>query len=290
MPKLELLTLEPRISQQNVALSDQVQLARLRRIELSNSTVNDATSLFSHLLLPVDVRVILSLTKFENTQSFTGLFSAIHNNHDESVPVIQSLRASLLHGFFTLQFSRSIPEHPRISHDSDIRLSIAFLYSSWITTPDILFDICRAVPHCKIQSLFASLSGFDPPEEFWCMGSADLPELESIHLDDTPIRGLLPALLRLVGDEQSSHIVYPSLRALDLKNINLGFDERVYLQEVLMMRAGCGVSINALRLEKCRNLMCDDVEQLQKIVAVKWDGHEDALTDTDGGCLPPLQR
>ncbi|KAG2337675.1 hypothetical protein BDR05DRAFT_763961 [Suillus weaverae] len=284
MPELELITLEPRSSEHVDALSVQVSLPRLRRIELFNSTILTATSLFSHLVLPVDVRVVLSLTKIESTQSFADLFSAIHKNHDESVPIIRSLRVSLLYGFFTLRFSTSIPEHPW-THDSDIRLSITFLYSSWITKPDILFDICRTVPHRKIQHLAASFSGFDAPEEFWRTGSAELPELEIIHLDDTPIQGLLNALL--VGDEHSSYTAsaYPSLRALELENIYLGCGERLFLEAVLMLRVGYGVGIHTLRLAKCRNLMWKIVERLQTTVAVDWDGHEDALTDTDGGCL-----
>ncbi|KAG1780986.1 hypothetical protein EV702DRAFT_1042671 [Suillus placidus] len=284
MPELELLTLEPRSSEQADALLDQVSLPRLRRIELFNSTIHTATSLFSHLVLPVDARVVLSLTKIESVQSFADLFSAMHKNHDESVPIIRSLRVSLLYSFFTLRFSTSIPEHPW-TRDSDIRLSITFLYSSWITKPDILFDICRTVPHCKIQHLAASFSGLDAPEEFWRTGSAELPELESIHLDDTPIQGFLTVLL--VGDGQSSYIAYPSLRTLEFENIHLGCGERLFLEAVLMLRAGCGVGIHTLRLAKCRNLMGKIVERLQTTVAVDWDGHEDALADTDGGCLCP---
>lgn len=283
MPELELLTLEPRSSKHSDAPFDQVALPRLRRIELSNSTIHTATSFFSHLVLPIDVRVVLSLTKIESAQSFADLFSAIHKNHDESVPVIRSLRVSLLHDLFTLRFSTSIPEHPWAPRDSDIRLSIAFLHNSWITKPDILFDICRMVPHRKIQHLVASFPGLDTTEEFWRTGSVDLPKLESIHLDDTPIQGLLLAFL--VRNEQS-HAAYPSLRVLELENINLGCKERLFLEHVLtVLRAGRGVGIHTLRLTRCRNLMCDDVERLQTTVFVDWDRHEDALMDTDGGCL-----
>jgi hypothetical protein len=288
MPELELLTLEPRSSKHADALFVQVSLPRLRRIELSNSTIQTATSLFSHLVLPVDVKVVLSLTKIESPQSLASLFSAMHKNHDESIPVIRSLRVSLLHGYFTLRFSTSIPEHPWTPRDSDVRLSIAFLYSSWITKPDILFDIFRTVPHCKIQYLVASFSGLDTPEEFWHMGSADLPELESIHLDNSPIRGLLTALL--AGGEQSSYIAYPSLHALELENIDLGWEDCLFLEKVLMRRVGRGVCIHTLRLAKCRNLMCNDVERLQTMVAVDWDGHEDALTDQRWLSLPQFQR
>ncbi|KAG1880250.1 hypothetical protein C8R48DRAFT_758366 [Suillus tomentosus] len=283
MPELELLTLEPRSSKHSDAPFDQVALPRLRRIELSNSTIHTATSFFSHLVLPIDVRVVLSLTKIESAQSFADLFSAIHKNHDESVPVIRSLRVSLLHDLFTLRFSTSIPEHPWAPRDSDIRLSIAFLHNSWITKPDILFDICRMVPHRKIQYLVASFPSFDTTEEFWRTGSVDLPELESIHLDDTPIQGLLLALL---ARDERRHPAYPSLRVLELENINLGCKERLFLEQVLtVLRAGRGVGIHTLRLTRCRNLMCDDVARLQTTVFVDWDRHEDALTDTDGGCL-----
>lgn len=281
MPELEVLTLEPQSFKDADALFVQVPLPRLRRIELSNSTIQTATSFFSHLILPVNVKVVLSLTKCESAQSLASLFSAMHNNHDESVPVIRSLRVSLLHGYFTLRFSTSIPEHPWTPRDNDVRLSIAFLYRPWITKPDILFDICRTVPHCKIQHLVASFSGLDTLEEFWHTGSANLPELERIYLDNTPIQGLLTALL--AGDEQTSYTAYPSLRALELENINLGCEDRLLLEKVLMLRGGRGVCIHTLRLAKYRNLMGDDVERLLIAVAVDWDGHEDALTDANGG-------
>lgn len=70
MPELELLTLEPRSSKHSDAPFDQVALPRLRRVELSNSTIQIATSFFLHLVLPVDVWVVLSLTKIESAQSF----------------------------------------------------------------------------------------------------------------------------------------------------------------------------------------------------------------------------
>lgn len=281
MPELEVLTLEPQSFKHADALFVQVPLPRLRRIELSNSTIQTATSFFSHLILPVDVKVVLSLTKFESAQSLASLFSAMHNNHDESVPVIRSLRVSLLHGYFTLRFSTSIPEHPWTPRDNDVRLSIAFLYRPWMMKPDILFDICRTVPHCKIQHLVASFSGLDTLEEFWHIGSANLPQLERIYMDKTPIQGLLTALL--AGDEQTSYTAYPSLRALELENINLGCEDRLLLEKVLMLRGGRGVCIHTLRLAKYRNLMGDDVERLLITVAVDWDGHEDALTDANGG-------
>jgi hypothetical protein len=112
MPDLVFLTLEPQSSKHADAPFDRVPLPRLRRIELSNFSIHTATSLFSHLALSVYVRVVLSLTKIESAQSFAELFSAMHRNHDESVPIIRPPRVSSLRSIFALWFGTSIPGHP----------------------------------------------------------------------------------------------------------------------------------------------------------------------------------
>ncbi|KAG0694431.1 hypothetical protein DFH29DRAFT_1083837 [Suillus ampliporus] len=288
MPGLEQLMLDlPSIISEDTELFDQVPVTRLKGIVLETWTIQTATSLFSHLLLPDDVGIALKLAQDGSPEVFSKLFSAMYKVPNESVPIIRSLRANLLHDTFGVQFCTSMAfksEYLWNPHDCDIQLSIQFTCDKSTRNPAIIFDMCRMVPHHNIHSLFMS-STLDLPEDFWRAGSADLPELKSIHLTRTPIGGLIAALQS--GGGHSSDIVYPLLHALELENIDFGYDEVRDFQDTVTMRADHGVGIHKLRLAKCRNLEDDEVQLFQLFVTdVDWDGHEEALTDPDGGVDP----
>ncbi|KAG2348370.1 hypothetical protein BDR05DRAFT_956972 [Suillus weaverae] len=108
-----------------------------------------------------------------------------------------------------------------------------------------------------IQTLSVSPS-FDLPGNFWCVGSADFPELKVIHLNKGSI-GALIAALRSKGT-QNSDMAFPSLHALELKSIDFQYDEPGSLQDVVAIRANNdasdGFHIHNLKLQfaRCRNL------------------------------------
>ncbi|KAG1756917.1 uncharacterized protein EDB91DRAFT_1095163 [Suillus paluster] len=287
MPGLELLMLElPCRNSGDTVLFDHVPLTQLKNIALDACTIPTAVSLFSHLVLPVDVGIALNLAQSESPEGFSNLFSVIYKNPDESGPVMRSLGVSLTFQTFRVQFSTSMTfksEDLWKTRDGDISLSIQFERDTSTTNPTIVFDMCRMVPHRKIQSLFVS-SCLHLTENFWHAGSADLLELESIHLKSASIGvGGLIAALQSEG-AQSSDIMYPSLHALELDNIDFACDEPQALRDIVIKRAKHGIGIHRFRLAKCYNLMNDGVQLLREVVAdVDWDGHSVPLTDPFNG-------
>ncbi|KAG1741098.1 hypothetical protein EDB19DRAFT_1706298, partial [Suillus lakei] len=284
MPDLEQLMLELSSEDEdtdeiedteNTELFDEVSLTRLKNIALDGFPIHTTISLFSHLLLPVDVKIALNLARTESPGSFPELFSAMYKDPDESFPVIQAIRADFRYGLFDVQFCTSTVFKSEYFWDprhGDIPLSIRLQCD---LEPTMIFYVCQMAPHCKIQHLFVS-SSHDPLEHFWRTGSIVLPELESMHLSvSTPIGGLIAALQ--IGDEQKLR------HSLDY--IPFGCNEPGYLQDVLKMRAERGVGINKLQLEKCRNLTGDKVQLLRDVVTeFDWDGHEEELFRGGGGC------
>ncbi|KAG1811427.1 uncharacterized protein BJ212DRAFT_510183 [Suillus subaureus] len=210
MPDLELLTLRlPSRISEDTELFDQILLTRLGRIGLDGA-IRTAVSLFSHLVLPAHARIALYLIEIESPQSFSDLFSAIHKDPDGSFPIIRSLRV-ISRDTFCVQFSMSSAN----IRDSDIPLSFQFEYAC---NPAIIFDMCRMVPHSKIQNLSISTS-LDLLQNFWHAGFAHLPELESIYLNRTSIAGFILALMTV-----GVSIAYPLLRTLELVRIDIGCD------------------------------------------------------------------
>ncbi|KAG2056825.1 hypothetical protein BDR06DRAFT_995312 [Suillus hirtellus] len=294
MPELEQLTLglSSRISE-DTELSDRVSLTQLKSIALDACTLRNAVSLFSYLAFPVDVKIALNLAPIGSCLS--DLFSAMHKDPDGSGPIIRSMRASLSYHTFGVQFGTSTAFKSKYSwdpHDDDILLSIQFKCSSSTRKPPIIFDMCQMVPHRQIQSLFVT-SSLVLRENFWRVGSSDLPELENIQLSGAcNMRSLITVLQS--GGTQSSDMAYPSLRALEFENIDFGCGEAEELQDIAIMRAGHGVGIHELRLVKCRNLVDDRVQFLKEVVTdVDWDGHEEGLvggSGSGGGCLCHICR
>ncbi|KAG1792691.1 uncharacterized protein HD556DRAFT_1293420 [Suillus plorans] len=294
MPELEQLTLglSSRISE-DTELSDRVPLTQLKSIALDACTLRNAVSLFSCLAFPVDVKIALNLAPIGSCLS--DLFSAMHKDPDGSGPIIRSMRASLSYHTFGVQFGTSTAFKSKYSwdpHNDDILLSIQFKCSSSTRKPPIIFDMCQMVPHCQIQSLFVT-SSLVLRENFWRVGSTDLPELENIQLSGTCNMRSLIAVLQS-GGTQSSDMAYPSLHALEFENIDFGCGEAEELQDIAIMRAGHGVGIHELRLVKCRNLVDDRVQFLKEVVTdVDWDGHEEGLvggSGSGGGCLCHICR
>ncbi|KAG1876639.1 hypothetical protein DFJ58DRAFT_740861 [Suillus subalutaceus] len=277
MPDLELLTLflSSRISE-DTELFDQVPLTRLRRIVLNGCAIRTAVSLFSHLVLPVDASIALCLTEIESPQSFSDLFSAIHKDPDRSFPIIRSLHAKFTDDTVSVQFSTSLAY---IRNRDIVRLSIQFEYAS---DSAIIFGMCRMVPHHKIQKLYISTS-LDLSQDFWRAGFAHLPELESVNLRRTSIAGFILALMP-VGVSMAC----PLLRALDIYDTDIGCDELRDLREIARMRAKGDVCIQKLGLMDCRNVTEGNVQLLERVIAyVEWDGHEDVLMNSHGGCICP---
>lgn len=289
MPELEQLTLglSSRFSE-DTELSDQVPLARLKRIALDACTLRNAVSLFSCLSFPVDVKIALNLAPIGSCLS--DLFLVMHKDPDGPGPIIRSMRASLSYHTFGVQFSTSMTfrsEYFWNPPDDDIILSLQFKCSSSTRKPPVIFDICQMVPHRRIRSLSVTSSLY-LRDNFWRAGSADLPALESIKLSGTcNIRSLIAVLQS--GGVQSSDMAYSSLHALELESIDFGCGEAEELQDIVTIRAGHGLGIHELRLVKCRNLVVDKVQLLKEVVpAVDWDGHEESLVGGDGsggGCL-----
>ncbi|KAG1726288.1 hypothetical protein EDB19DRAFT_1857924 [Suillus lakei] len=282
MPDLEQLALElPSAISEGTELFDQVPLTRLRSIALDGCTIRTAVYLFSRLVLPVDPRIALNLTEIENPQSFSDLFSTMHKHPDGSVPIIRSLRAKFSHIIVGVQFSTLLAFKSEYSwriHNDDIRLSIQFRYAS---NPAIIFDMCQIVSHHKIQSLFVS-TPLDLSQHFWRVGFAALPELESIHLSQTTISGFIHALMTV-----DVPMAYPLLRALKLDNIELGRDELEDLRDIARMRAKGDIGIHKLRLTNCSNVMEENLQLLEEVIAdVDWDEHE-VMDDGFGNCLCP---
>ncbi|KAG0692240.1 hypothetical protein DFH29DRAFT_970941 [Suillus ampliporus] len=229
---------------------DQIPLTRLKSIALNSSTVQSTISLFSHLALPVDVKITLDLTQLESPQSFYDLSSAMYKNHDESGPVIRSLSISLMNKSFGVQLSTSMAfkcEQMWNPHDDDTRLSLRFHCDTFIIQPAIIFDMCRMVPHRYIQRLLVS-SFLNLPADFWRTG----------------------------GGPQSSDIAYPSLHALELMYVNFGCNQPKALRDIVTMRARRGVGIRKLRLVDCWNLMDGGVQLLKAVTDVDWDEHQAA--------------
>lgn len=294
MSELEQLALglSSRISE-DIELSDQVPLTRLKSITLDACTLRNAVSLFSCLAFPVNVKIALNLAPIGSCLS--DLFSAMYKDPDGPGPIIRSMRASLSYHTFGVQFGTSVTFKsgylwdPR---DDDILLSIHFKCSSSTRKPPIIFDMCQMVPHRQIQSLFVTTS-LGLQDNFWRIGSGDLPELESIQLSGPcNIRSLIAVLQS--GGIRGSDMVYPSLHALELENIDFGCGEVEELQDLVIMRAGHGAGIHDLRLVKCRNLVGDKVQLLKEVVTdVNWDGLEEGLVGGDGsggGCLCHICR
>ncbi|KAG1831315.1 hypothetical protein EV424DRAFT_1641250 [Suillus variegatus] len=294
MPELEQLTLglSSRISD-DTELSDRVPLTQLKSIALDACTLRNAVSLFSCLAFPVDVKIALNLAPIGSCLS--DLFSAMHKDPDGSGPIIRSMRASLSYHTFGVQFGTSTTFKSKYSwdpHNDDILLSIQFKCSSSTRKPPIIFDMCQMIPHRQIQSLFVT-SSLVLRENFWRVGSSDLPELENIQLSGTCNMRSLIAVLQS-GGTQRSDMAYPSLHALEFENIDFGCGEAEELQDIAIMRAGHGVGIHELRLVKCRNLVDDRVQFLKEVVTdVDWDGHEEGLvggSGSGGGCLCHICR
>ncbi|KAG1873205.1 hypothetical protein F4604DRAFT_1767191 [Suillus subluteus] len=248
-------------SSENDELCDKVSLVRLKSITLTGFTAKIAISLFSHLLLPIDLKIALNLAQNVGPLDRYDLSSALDKHVDE---VVRSMRVILWSNILGVQFSTSTTfafKHIWNPPDGDIRLSIQFKCDD--RDFDTAFNMCYMFQHCKIQSFFASFS-HDPQKSHWRTASADLPALKRIHVSETPVRGLIAALK--TRDVESSDIAYPLLCALELEDIDFSCDEPGYLQRILMMRAKCDVGLHKLRLSKCRNLAYDQVQLLQEVV------------------------
>lgn len=143
--------------------------------------------------------------------------------------------------------------------NDDIRLSlsIGFRHDGMVHVtiePSIVFDICRVLmqDRDRIQSLY--LVGFGSSNrEFWCAGTACLPDVEVLHLEGIWLGGLIAAL-GIIDDEYNKDIPYPSLRVLELKTACFREDKLLKpLQGIWFMRAIHGVGVDTLRLAECRN-------------------------------------
>ncbi|KAG0696799.1 hypothetical protein DFH29DRAFT_1082712 [Suillus ampliporus] len=279
MPGLEQLILkETSTSSEGAEAFDQVPLTHLKSMELDFGNAQFAISLFSHLTLPVDVKITLNQTRLESPQNFRDLLSVMYKNPDESGPVIRSLYISIVNHTFSVALSTVAFKHGQMwnPRDGDSRLSLRFYCYAPTLLPVIIFDICRMVPYCHIQSLFV-VSTLDLPESFWRAGCAELRELASVHLDCHDIGGLIATLQN--GGTQSSDIVYPLFHALELRDVNFGCDEPEALRDIVAMRAKHGMGIDKLRLVECWNLRDDGVQLLKAVTDVDWDGHQAAWVD-----------
>lgn len=281
MPGLERLTIERLsiISGGNKVLFDRVPLARLRTCVVLEVAIQTAVALFAHLAFPDDTNIVLNLTSIAGPQSFSDLFSAMDNVPGKLGPVVRSVRAAISHIQFVVQFSTSMECKPpyscNISND-DIRLSIQFPHGSFRSP--IIFDICRMATQDKIHSLFVSSSGYPLGSYFWRVGSANLPELEELHVRSSFIGGLLGGLH--IEGTRSADIAYQSLRVLNLKDVDFQECDLYDLHKIINIRDGLCSSLSVLRLVDCRGLSADDVELLETVVKdVEWDGHEESESE-----------
>jgi hypothetical protein len=128
----------------------------------------------------------------------------------------------------------------------------------------------------KIHTLFVS-SSEHLDTYFWRTGSANLPDLEEIHVSSSFIGGLL-AVFRIEGT-QSTDIAFQSLRVLNLEDIDFQESDPCDLHDIINMRGGLCASLSVLRLADCGGLTVDSVELLENVVEnVEWDpGHEESL-------------
>ncbi|KAG2343993.1 hypothetical protein BDR05DRAFT_209432 [Suillus weaverae] len=292
MPALEQLTLEQlHINSQETNHLEKVPLAQLKSIALGCETIQTATSLFAQLVIPVDVKIALLLL-IEGLRGFPELFSAMGMRPDGSSSVIRSIRGiRRSHHTFCIQLSTSMMINPEPfwnpSDNDNIRLSIQFTHrESAGVEPSIIFDICQIVRQTgyKIQK-FSYGSEFDlPGRDFWRAGSANLLELEVIHVNSTFIGGLIAAL-EIIEGKQNSDIAYPSLRVLELEKVDFEEDEPEELRDVMKVRAKHGVGIYILQIAECRNLKANQVQGFGEVVAtVDWDEHEEQFEDANSVC------
>ncbi|KAG1739492.1 uncharacterized protein EDB91DRAFT_1202856 [Suillus paluster] len=285
MPDLEQLSLRRLlIFPEETQLLGKFPLSQLKHIALDYILpLTSVVTLFAHLALPIDVTVALNLAgTVQGPQSFSELLSAMDKDPNEFGSIIRSLRTSVLYGELGIQFSTSMtfrsnhswnPRDDNI-YDDDIRLSIQF--ESGELQPGVVFDASRIIAQHKIQNLFvSSLLTSDLPENFWRAGSVNLPELKVIHLTGPSVGGLIATLC--IEGAQTSDIMYPSLHAIELENIDFEFEEPEKLWDIITMRAKHGACIRRLRFAMCMNLMAKQVQLLEEVVAdVDWDGHEES--------------
>ncbi|OJA16093.1 hypothetical protein AZE42_05649 [Rhizopogon vesiculosus] len=289
MPDLERLTLSrlSMISGESRVLFDRVPLTQLKSIVLW-ATIQTAVALFAHLALPDNAMIALNLKKVQGHQSFSDLFSAIGKGPGKFGPVFRSLCAHLTYNWSVVQFSRSMEmECKSLSPsrwnpcDDDVRLSIQFHWDwdAYIRIPpSIIFDICGMVTEgSTIHSLCVS-SVDNLQEHFWRTGSAALPALAEIHVNSS-IMGLLAAL-RVEG-VQIADVAYPSLRVLDLQDIDFQENEPDDLHKVVGIRDELYPSLSKLRIVDCRGIMADQVELFKDVTDVDWDGIEAVAEESE---------
>lgn len=297
MPDLEQLTLQWLSNMTpfgDTELCDKVPLIQLKSIALDIGTPKTIVSLFDRLVLPAGVKTALHLSQIEGSQSFFDLFSAMDRASGGPSPFVRSLRAiRISNNGFVVQFctSMAFKSHYHYSWnpaDDDIPLSIQFTCNPLAHVQStIIFELCRiASPQARIHSMFLE-SLYDLPELFWRTGSADLLDLQIIHLSRNSIRGLIEALS--FDDTQVTGLAYPSLRVLELEGTNFGDHEAEDLQHVIKQRAERGTYLHELRLAGCmKNLTAGQVRLLEETgVNVDWDGHKDdheTCTKAGTGC------
>ncbi|KAG1741190.1 hypothetical protein EDB19DRAFT_2038953, partial [Suillus lakei] len=131
---------------------------------------------------------------------------------------------------FCVQLSTSMvinPEHSwNPDDDDDIRLSIQFTHTDSTEVEPSIINICQIVRQTgyRIQRFsYGSQFGL-LGENFWRAGSACLLELEVIHVNTSFIGGLITAL-EVIEGKQNTGIAYPSLRALELEEIDFEWGE-----------------------------------------------------------------
>ncbi|KAG2121199.1 hypothetical protein BD769DRAFT_1015704 [Suillus cothurnatus] len=229
-------------------LFDKVPLTQLKSIAIQ-AMFETAVSLFTHLALPVDVKIALTL--LSGLPTLADLFSVMPVDKG-SPPVLRSMRAIRFpRGTMSVQFSTSAAtnwnSYSWNPQDDDIQLSIEF------TWPDILlpnsaemsqntvFDICQTISQCSLFSI----------------------ELESMHLVGCPyfVRSLTTAL----RTEGSS--TYASLHFLELRRIPwFDGDELRELRDVLKMRAQHNIRLHNLRFKLCNNFAIDPMVLREVVV------------------------
>ncbi|KAG1808602.1 uncharacterized protein BJ212DRAFT_638807 [Suillus subaureus] len=258
MPVLEHLMFQHQfLSSDEPILLDKVPLARLKSIAIE-AMLETAVILFTHLALPVDVKIALHIPTIEGTPTFADLFSVMP---DGPGPVLRSMRAIKFRPgpcSMAVQFSTSTAINSKYSwnpQDDNIPLSIEFVYRDFFYPPpnsveisrNIVFDICQIIAQRRHRAFFSE-------------------ELESIHLKGCEDSDFVTGLTTALRTEGSSNVRYPSLRVLELQRMRFDGNELEDLRDVLKMRAQHNVHIHNLRLTRCNSFTADQVQLFREVV------------------------
>ncbi|KAF9522514.1 hypothetical protein CPB83DRAFT_887511 [Crepidotus variabilis] len=279
MPSLKHLSLTHRSPFSDFPLSEtRILLSSLQTLNVTLQP-RDFVNVLRYLVVPASVVVefrCFGSPDQEDTEiwssSIRTFFSSMKGNSEVGVSTFQTL--SISNDPNTKTSVRAW--HQQLDGPfSTLDITPNFLFISRTVEP-WLAGLFNSLPLSNLKTL--KVLGL-PSQPLLIQSFGDLPELETIHFDDST---QITRILQFSDIEDSSPIAFPHLQNLFMRCIffsKINNSPRTSvdsLRECFLNRLSLGIPIQKISIIESSNIKHDDIRALSEIVpSVSWDGIED---------------